>query len=189
MEVVYGIYVYIYVCVKYTIMHLHMNVLYMYICLLLYFSLNLRDANRLRTIINITSNNLAMSVASSGHLFAISAASAGLSPAANLSERLNGITQVRYCTKYSLSSYKRIYTYVGEFTRLGFLCIVHIGKVKCQACIQKNIRMQYLVCSRCSQYIWHAKTLIRLEDYLCNWKHNCCIKISTVAYGRHVNIL
>ena len=104
MVVWYGMYVCIHVCILYNNTPAYESIIY--ILLFLYFSLTLHDANKLRTIINIASNNLAMSVANSGHLFAIFAASAGLSPAANLSERLNGITQVRY---FNLCSYIRKY--------------------------------------------------------------------------------
>ena len=52
------------------------------------------EEQRLRTIINITANNAAMSIPSSGHLLAIRSASSGLTPSANMSEIFAGLTQV-----------------------------------------------------------------------------------------------
>lgn len=56
----------------------------------------LNDLERLRTLINMLASDLAMSVAHSGHLYAMALASSSLSPAAHLSEQFSGLSQVLF---------------------------------------------------------------------------------------------
>lgn len=67
-------------------------------CLLVYhyvvFSPDLKDLNRLTTLINMAASDMASSLSNSGHSYAMKHSSAGLSPAAQLSETFGGVTQV-----------------------------------------------------------------------------------------------
>lgn len=60
---------------------------------------------------NVTANNMVMSVAKYGHKFAMSAASSNLTPAAGLSELFAGITQVRILYMY-MYVHRRMYLYI-----------------------------------------------------------------------------
>ncbi|KAK6166270.1 hypothetical protein SNE40_023007 [Patella caerulea] len=57
------------------------------------------DLNRLTTLIRMEASDLAMGLADSGHRYAMGHSAASLSPADNLSETLNGMTQVSFMKK------------------------------------------------------------------------------------------
>ena len=66
----------------------------MYLSIL--FRPNLSDLDRLRTLINSIASDMAMSIADSGHAYAISSAASSLTPAGRFGELFGGISQV--CT-------------------------------------------------------------------------------------------
>lgn len=55
---------------------------------------DLKDKDRLTTLIRMTASDLAMSLANSGHKYAMTHASSSLTPAAQRSEQFTGLTQV-----------------------------------------------------------------------------------------------
>ena len=55
---------------------------------------NLTSLERLRTLVDMYASNMATSIADSGHLYAMMSSASSLSPAAQLSETFNGMTQV-----------------------------------------------------------------------------------------------
>lgn len=57
---------------------------------------NLADLERLKTLVKMAASGMAASVANTGHSFAVSASASRLSPAAELSELLGGLSQVRH---------------------------------------------------------------------------------------------
>ena len=71
-------------------------------CLLDY-SPNLTSLERLRTLVDMYASNMATSIADSGHLYAMMSSASSLSPAAQLSETFNGMTQVNFPWFISLS--------------------------------------------------------------------------------------
>ena len=56
---------------------------------------DLQDLERLETLVKMAANNMALSVADSGHKFAMSASAAPIAPTSMLAEMFDGMQQVR----------------------------------------------------------------------------------------------
>ena len=57
---------------------------------------------RLQTLVKMTANNMALSVADNGHRFAISSSSSPLTPTSVLGEMFSGMQQVSYSNTLSV---------------------------------------------------------------------------------------
>ena len=56
---------------------------------------DLQDLERLKTLVKMAANNMALIVADSGHKFAMSASTASIAPTGMLAEMFDGMQQVR----------------------------------------------------------------------------------------------
>ena len=62
---------------------------------------NFKNVDRLRTLINGIASDMAMSIADSGHAYAMSAAASNLTPAGRFGELFGGMSQVSiYCLMF-----------------------------------------------------------------------------------------
>ncbi|XP_048237962.1 presequence protease, mitochondrial-like isoform X1 [Haliotis rufescens] len=89
---------------------------------------DLKDLNRLTTLINMAASDMASSLSNSGHSYAMKHSSAGLSPAAQLSETFSGVTQVTTMKKIAES---------GDHTEL----VQHLQEIGKHILSKQNIRV------------------------------------------------